>query len=1035
MSRKRRIPLSKAPESHLFEADYDCWVNVVRLRQWVSSVDEYQQPRHQTPTLLLVLSPISIILKVEPIIHSGQVVASDFEVLRASLAPNSRVFCPLKYECLLCEGLGAAAGSLNLTIVGRPDSETPRAFAEIADQFATNIPSRCALCDGTEMNTPFSGEAARPCVCAGMEAIPGVTDAILHSAFDTASRFWAATPWLHMRINHVLRVEVAGSPFRFVQILGGTGCCDVAVMVHTHWDDVQNENWSVGTMHMNSQGCYSVVKAEFQPPDQCCRSWKDLDYIDAQARLGRPLALPDPTNSDPVTQPVLPLFTRISIKRKPGTSDLDVRQVSATLEEIAYLQVAMWTVVTLLTDRLLLAVPHSPVGDYRKFYAFETTLPLPETLSLPLTMREVSVTFPAVTDVSALSDLQAVGVERVQKPSDAMAKQKKKKKKKPAKTDTGHGCSPSETNAFDGVLNNHDHMDVAALGRMRDIMTKKATANGFYQRGLYREAYAHYSTVLDEYHSFRASLAPPLQRDPQIVLNGDNLYSNRAQAALKLEWFHKVVDDCNHVIPFMVSQCSNTYVARCLHARARAYAALHLYDSSFDDWHVLAIEAQKQPIKAGRAVSSSWSDVPPKAYLADEGQKIQAKLAACTVDGRWRIMGTSGTHLTRFFHSTVLHPDGTGLLVFGGRSTTMFGTEDNDVQIHVYDFKTQGWKDVAGVGQVPPCLAGHSAVVYDRCMYVFGGTPLNDDLVDDHERHGSLYQLNVDTFEWKRWRMPDEPASRNEHTASVHQHQMILVGGLTCSSATAVGRIDVFNFQTKTWSVLPQRGTDLAPPPSLSLHTAWIHGHKLFVFGGKADTADFYEYQRTLYTLDLASHTWLPSPPPSSSSMLPPILPGPRSESQAIVMGNTMYQFGGYAELPVGSKYYGDGYRLTHHADGTASWAKLNASSIAVPWPSSRAACTLTFDPHRKRAILYGGYETMRNDIVYGDMWELNLCDDKPNRKNNEGTPLNTTVCGSCGAQGKWKKCARCNAMAYCSQACQKRHWPVHKTSCHHKSS
>ncbi|RHY33141.1 hypothetical protein DYB32_001824 [Aphanomyces invadans] len=999
------------------------------------------QPRHQTPTLLLVLSPISIILKVEPIIHSGPVVASDFAVLQSSLAPNSRVFCPLKYEALLCEGLGAAAGSLNLTIVGRPDSEIPLAFAEIADQFATNIPSRCALCDNTEVNVAFDGYAARPCVCAGMEAIPGVTDAILHSVFDTSSRFWAATPWLHMRINHVLRVEVAGSPFRFVQILGGTGCCDVAVMVHTQWDDVQNENWSVSTMHMNTKGCYSVVKAEFQPPGQGCRSWKDLDYIDAQARLGRPLALPDPANPDPVTQPVLPLFTRISIKRKSGTTDLDVRQVSATLEEITYLQVAMWAVVTLLNDQLLQAVPHSPVGDYRKFYALQMKLPIPDNLvvhgSLPPHQRHVFVQFPAVNDVSALSELQAVGVELAQKQPDGKAKKKKKKKKKEASPGSATPSSSMEHDDDDGIVSrphsDNDSMEVAALARMRDIMTKKAFANAFYQKGQYLEAYAHYTLVLDEYQRFRASLAPHHQMDPQLVLNGDNLYSNRAQAALKLEWYDKTVEDCNHVIPFMVSQCSNTYVARCLHARARAYAALHLYDSSFDDWHVLAIEAQKHgSAKAGR----SWCDVPPKTYLADEGQKIQKKLAACTVDGQWRIMGTSGTHLTRFFHSTVLHPDGTSLVVFGGRSTTIFGNEDNDTNVHLYEFKSQSWKDIVGTGDVPPCLAGHSAVVYDRSMYVFGGSPLKDD--GQHDSHGAFYLLNLDTFVWKRWRLPNEPAPRNEHTASLHKHLMILYGGVTAPSTTS-SHIDVFNFKTKKWSVLPQRMTEYAPPPSLSLHTAWIHNAKLYVFGGKADTADFYEYQNKLYTFDLASHSWMGSPPPmgpsthAASSAFPPIYPGPRSESHAIVIENTMYQFGGYAELPVGSKYYGDGYRLTHYADNSVSWAKFNASSMAMPWPSSRAACTLTLDPQRKRAILYGGYETMRNDIVYGDIWELNLADQAAVASFatlSPPTASTLTVCGSCGVEGKWKKCARCNAKAYCSQACQKKDWPTHKATC-----
>lgn len=39
--------------------------------------------------------------------------------------------------------------------------------------------------------------------------------------------------------------------------------------------------------------------------------------------------------------------------------------------------------------------------------------------------------------------------------------------------------------------------------------------------------------------------------------------------------------------------------------------------------------------------------------------------------------------------------------------------------------------------------------------------------------------------------------------------------------------------------------------------------------------------------------------------------------------------------------------------------------------------------------------------------------------------------CAVCGiVTGDLKRCGRCRSAAYCSEACQRKHWPTHKTSC-----
>ena len=42
-------------------------------------------------------------------------------------------------------------------------------------------------------------------------------------------------------MNHVIAIDCENSDFKYVQILGGTGCCIPTLLVHKSWDTVQDE--------------------------------------------------------------------------------------------------------------------------------------------------------------------------------------------------------------------------------------------------------------------------------------------------------------------------------------------------------------------------------------------------------------------------------------------------------------------------------------------------------------------------------------------------------------------------------------------------------------------------------------------------------------------------------------------------------------------------------------------------------------------------------------------------------------------------
>ena len=38
--------------------------------------------------------------------------------------------------------------------------------------------------------------------------------------------------------------------------------------------------------------------------------------------------------------------------------------------------------------------------------------------------------------------------------------------------------------------------------------------------------------------------------------------------------------------------------------------------------------------------------------------------------------------------------------------------------------------------------------------------------------------------------------------------------------------------------------------------------------------------------------------------------------------------------------------------------------------------------------------------------------------------------CHTCGGMGLWSKCQACEKVHYCSRACQKADWKIHKSKC-----
>ncbi|KAJ3066398.1 hypothetical protein HDU99_003862 [Rhizoclosmatium hyalinum] len=314
-------------------------------------------------------------------------------------------------------------------------------------------------------------------------------------------------------------------------------------------------------------------------------------------------------------------------------------------------------------------------------------------------------------------------------------------------------------------------------------------------------------------------------------------------------------------------------------------------------------------------------------------------------------------------------------------------------------------------------MAHHTAVIYERGMYVFGG--ITDTSVT---RASQMYRLDLDTFEWTAPLYPGQlRAEISGHSAQVYKNEMIIFGGdlPDCGGNSNFTRI--FNFETNKWSTIT--GKKLVP--ARHEHMSWISDSKMYIFGGFGQLVDPYdgsaliweETKSDVYAFDLEKKEWLLQPVDVQGPL------APRSQSQAACLaGKAVYLFGGIATTEYDLvTYYESGIRFSITDSGVSATGLTTSETVC---PDARAGSTLTLDPENRRAILIGGYNAKRL-CVFGDVWELSVT--KRSKNEPDG---GISICAFCGKENILRKCSGCKAVGYCNAECQKSGWKEHKKDC-----
>lgn len=167
---------------------------------------------------------------------------------------------------------------------------------------------------------------------------------------------------------------------------------------------------------------------------------------------------------------------------------------------------------------------------------------------------------------------------------------------------------------------------------------------------------------------------------------------------------------------------------------------------------------------------------------------------------------------------------------------------------------------------------GHTAVMWDNCMWVFGGQILTTGTSSILSNGIFAYSVDKNDF----WHVNPEavggvfPQPRRGHTAVVFNDAMFVVGGCGASSE-AYNDMWMYSFKDNNWTKINQTGSI---PSARLFHTAEIVGHYLYLFGGfdgHKDLNDFYICNMTTFkwsVIELSGETQIKPPAKHAAKLI-----------------------------------------------------------------------------------------------------------------------------------------------------------------------
>lgn len=290
---------------------------------------------------------------------------------------------------------------------------------------------------------------------------------------------------------------------------------------------------------------------------------------------------------------------------------------------------------------------------------------------------------------------------------------------------------------------------------------------------------------------------------------------------------------------------------------------------------------------------------------------------------KWKLLHSPDTIAPQLTRHTAIyrHPY---VYIFGGANT-----KNTVGDLFQFDTILLKWYKRTTTGDVPSERYGHSAVLWNNLMIIFGGY--------DGWINKETFALNLDTFSWKRF--CSGPIILFGHSAVMYNEKMIVFGG---SRGIYINNTFEFQPSLQKWREMYCKGDF---PSNRCSHTACIYNESMYIFGGYNGN-----YVNDMYALNLKSKKW------KKVLYRGQMAPSPRSGHCIIVNDDFLYLFGGRD-----AKYCN---RLYQFQFRTFQWRLVETSES----PGNRKGHSMLLVGNR--IIVFGGEH--RAEIL-GGVYELLL--------------------------------------------------------------